>query len=160
MIRLADADDAAAIRRIRNDAVEHSTAIWTSHIQTGTESRLWLAGFLERASMWVAESDGTVVGFACWGPWREKDGYRFTVESSVYVLDSHQGHGLGHALMSALIPAARASGAHVIIANIEAGNHGSIALHRRLGFTLIGTLPDVGTKFDRWLGLTIMHLAL
>ena len=43
-----------------------------------------------------------------------------------------------------------------MIANIEAGNSASVALHSRLGFELVGTAQEVGTKFGRWLDLAIM----
>jgi phosphinothricin acetyltransferase len=62
--------------------------------------------------------------------------------------------------MTTLIPAAREAGAHVLVANIEASNDASIALHRRLGFVTAGTVREVGTKFDRWLDLTIMQLVV
>ena len=55
---------------------------------------------------------------------------------------------------------AKESGAHAMVANIEARNVASIRLHQRLGFETIGTLREVGTKFGRWLDLTIMQLSL
>ncbi len=159
-VRIAGERDARAIRTIRNRAIDQTTAIWTSRTQTITEARAWLAEHLARQSMYVAEIDGQVVAFACWGPWHQKEGYRPTVENSVYVLDVYQGRGIGRRLMTSLIPAARDAGAHTIVANIEAANHSSLALHKSLGYATIGTLPQVGTKFGRWLDLTIMHLAL
>jgi phosphinothricin acetyltransferase len=159
-VRLAEEHDSKAIRTIRNHAIDQTTAIWTTHTQTSAEARAWLAEHLARRSMYVAEVDGQVVGFACWGPWHQKEGYRHTVENSVYVLDAYRGHGIGHQLMTALITAARDAGAHAIVANVEAANDSSLALHRRLGYATIGTLPQVGTKFGRWLDLTIMHLPL
>ena len=159
-VRLAAADDSEAIRGIRNAAINDTVAIWTAHALDAHESRVWLEDYLAREAIWVAVVDGHVVGFACFGPWREKEGYRFTVETSVYILDGYQGRGAGRALMSEVIPAVRASGAHVIVVNIEASNTASIELHRQFGFTVIGTLSEVGNKFGRWLDLTIMQLRL
>lgn len=120
----------------------------------------WLAEHLERGSCFVAEHERAVVGFACWGPWRPREGYRLTVEDSIYLSAGHQGQGVGRMLLRALIDSARAAGKHVMIADIEAGNTASVGLHQRLGFEMIGTLAEVGTKFDRWLDLTILRLAL
>jgi phosphinothricin acetyltransferase len=159
-IRLAEADDAEEIRVIRNDVIAHSTAVWTNEPMTPHDGRAWLAENLARRSAYVAEAGGRVIGYANWAPWRPKDGYRHTVEDSVYLVSGFQGRGLGADLLSALIAGARESGAHVMMACIEASNARSVALHERLGFELVGTAREVGTKFGRWLDLTMMHLAL
>ena len=57
-------------------------------------------------------------------------------------------------LMKALIIEARDIGKHVMVAGIEAQNHASIHLHQTLGFVTTGQMPQVGTKFGRWLDLT------
>ena len=159
-IRLAESTDAEAIRVIRNDVIEHSTAMWTTEPVSAGSGRSWLAENLARRSAYVAEADGHVIGYANWAPWRSKDGYRHTVEDSVYLTDGHQGRGLGAELLGTLITAAGDSGAHVMMASIESSNTRSVALHERLGFELVGTAREVGTKFGRWLDLTMMRLAL
>ena len=159
-VRRATVADGEAIRAIRNAAVEESTAIWTGVQQTPDEARAWLSAHLERGSVFVAETDSTVAGFACWEPWRPKEGYRHTVGDSIYLADGHRGRGHGRALLEVLVASARASGAHVMVADIESGNEASIQLHRRLGFETVGQLSEVGTKFGRWLDLTIMQLML
>jgi L-amino acid N-acyltransferase len=159
-IRAAEPGDCEAIRAIRNDVIAHSTAMWTTRQVTPEDGRQWLAENLARRSVYVAEADGAPVGFANWSPWRPKDGYRHTVEDSVYVTDGHQGRGLGAQLLRALIDGAAQSGAHVMMACIEATNTRSVALHERLGFQTVGTAREVGTKFGRWLDLTMMSLAL
>ena len=159
-IRLADAADTEAIRAIRNDVIEHSTAMWTTETVSPGAGRAWLAENLARRSAYVAEAGGEVIGFANWAPWRPKDGYRHTVEDSVYLTAGHQGQGLGAELLQTLIDGASESGAHVMMASIEAANARSVALHQRLGFELVGTAREVGTKFGRWLDLTMMRRPL
>ncbi|MCZ0991301.1 GNAT family N-acetyltransferase [Streptomyces diastatochromogenes] len=159
-VRPAHPGDAESIRAIRNHAIEHSTALWTQTPQSPTEGAAWLATHLERGSAFVADVDGEVAGFAVYGPWRELDGYRHTVEDSVYVREGRHGLGIGFALLASLITAARDAGHHVVIAGIEAENTSSIRLHERFGFHHVGTVPEVGTKFGRWLDLTIMRLPL
>jgi phosphinothricin acetyltransferase len=159
-IRLAEDADAEAIRAIRNDVIEHSTAMWTTEQLSPGDARAWLAENLARRSAYVAESDRQVIGYANWAPWRPKDGYRHTVEDSVYLTEAHQGHGLGAELLRTIIAGAGDSGAHVIMACIESSNTRSVALHERLGFELVGTAREVGTKFGRWLDLTMMRLPL
>ena len=159
-IRLAEPGDTEAIRAIRNHVIEHSTAIWTTHLLSPDDGRAWLAENLARRSAYVAEADGEVIGFANWAPWRPKDGYRHTVEDSVYLTEGHQGQGLGAELLHTLIDGAAESGAHVMMASIEAANARSVALHQRLGFEVVGTAREVGTKFGRWLDLTMMRRPL
>ena len=101
-----------------------------------------------------------MLGYASFGDWRAFDGYRHTVEHSVYVRSDRRGGGIGTALMRVLIARARALGKHVMVAGIEAGNAGSIALHERLGFERVGLMPQVGTKFGRWLDLAFLQLVL
>ncbi|WP_461064250.1 GNAT family N-acetyltransferase [Streptomyces pseudoechinosporeus] len=160
-VRPAHLDDTEAVISIRNHAIEHSTALWTQTPQSPTEGVAWLAAHLDRGSAFVAETEGEVAGYAVYGPWREElDGYGHTVENSVYVREGCHGLGIGSALMTALISSARQAGHHVMIADIEAGNTASIRLHERFGFRHVGTVPEVGTKFGRWLDLTIMSLPL
>jgi phosphinothricin acetyltransferase len=159
-VRSAHSGDVEAIRAIRNHAIEHSTALWTQTPQSPAEAVTWLAAHLERGSAFVAEAEGEVVGFAVYGPWRALDGYRHTVEDSVYVREGRHGLGVGSALLGALVGAAREAGHHVMIAGIEAGNSASVRLHERFGFEHVGTIREVGTKFGRWLDLTLMRLPL
>lgn len=161
IIRDAVEADLVAIRDIYNHAVEHTTAIWNDVLIDVDNRRAWLE--LRRAKgfpVLVAEVDGRVAGYASYGDWRAFDGYRHTVEHSVYVDKDSRGAGLGKALMLALIERARAADLHVMIAAIEAGNTASIALHERLGFRLVGIHREVGQKFGRWLDLAAMELML
>ena len=159
-IRPVAVDDAEAIRAIRNDVIEHSTAMWTTRLLTPEDGQAWLTENLTRRSAYVAEDADAVIGFANWAPWRPKDGYRYTVEDSVYLVGGHQGQGIGAELLRTLIAGARDAGAHVMMASIEATNAPSVALHARHGFEVVGTAREVGRKFGRWLDLTMMRLAL
>lgn len=161
MIRDATSADAAAIAAIYNDAVLTTTAIW-NEVTVDAQNRVdWMAARVAGGfPVLVAEVGGAVVGYASYGPWRAFDGYRLTVEHSVYVAAGHRGRGLARALMQALIGRARAAGLHVMIAGIEAENRPSIALHESLGFANARTLRQVGQKFGRWLDLTFLELRL
>ena len=161
-IRDAEVRDIPAILAIYNDAVINTTAIWNEKIADEASRIAWLED-RRRASypVIVAEepTDG-VLGYASFGDWRAWDGYRHTVEHSVYVSKDARGAGIGAGLMVDLIARARAMGKHVMIAGIESENEPSIRLHLKLGFTHAGCLREVGTKFGRWLDLTFLQLSL
>ncbi len=78
----------------------------------------------------------------------------------MYVHPQHQGKGLGRALLAQLINEARHIGKHVMVAGIESQNQASLNLHAALGFVTTAQMPQVGTKFGRWLDLTFMQLQL
>lgn len=161
-IRDARPADAEGIAAIYNDAVAHTTAIWNDATVDAADRAAWIAA--RQASGYpvlVAVDQGdTVVGYASFGDWRPFDGYRHTVEHSVYVRSDQRGGGIGRALMLTLIERARRLGKHVMVAGVEAGNEGSLRLHERLGFEHAGTLRQVGTKFGAWLDLTFLQLTL
>lgn len=161
-IRDARPADAEGIAAIYNDAVAHTTAIWNDATVDAADRAAWIAA--RQASGYpvlVAVDRGdTVVGYASFGDWRPFDGYRHTVEHSVYVRSDQRGGGIGRALMLTLIERARGLGKHVMVAGVEAGNEGSLRLHERLGFEHAGTLRQVGTKFGAWLDLTFLQLTL
>ena len=160
---ILDADEAnlPGILAIYNDAVQNTTAIWNETLVDLANRRAWL---LERQAqgfpVLVALDAGEVLGYASYGTWRSFEGFRRTVEHSVYVRRDQRGQGLGLRLMQALIERARAADLHVMIAAIEAENASSIRLHQRLGFVVTGQMPQVGRKFERWLDLTFMQLIL
>ena len=106
----------------------------------------------------MEDEQGILAGYATYGPWRAWDGYRHTVEHSVYVEKDHRGQGIGKMLMQALISEARQADIHVMVAGIEAGNEASIKLHEKLGFKDAGRLSEVGTKFGKWLDLAFLQL--
>jgi phosphinothricin acetyltransferase len=159
-VRDADTTHIDGIVAIYNDAVENTTAIWNEKTVDAANRSAWLA---ERQRVGypvlvAIDAQGEVAGYASFGDWRAFDGYRHTVEHSVYVRQDCRGAGIGKALMLALIERARGIGKHVLIAAIEAGNTGSIELHKKLGFEPVGLLSEVGTKFGVWLDLVFLQL--
>ena len=103
MVRPATQDDLSAILAIYNDAVLNSTAIWNDRVVDLENRRAWL---LDRQSrnypVLVAEDGGKVIGYSSFGDFRPFDGYRLTVEHSVYVANSARRNGFGRALVEAL----------------------------------------------------------
>jgi L-amino acid N-acyltransferase YncA len=108
----------------------------------------------------VAELEGYIVGFSYAAPFRPRAGYRFTVEDSIYVRADCKGHGVGKSLLMELIVACKIRNCHSMVACICGVNPPSLALHTSLGFVQIGTLPEAGKKFGRWLDLAILQRLL
>lgn len=160
-IRDAAAADLPAMLAIYNHAVVHSTASYDYQPRSLERQQAWFASKHDGGyPVLVAERAGEVAGFASYGPFRAWDGYRFTVEHSVYVSERHRRQGIASALLQVLVQRARAQGFHLMVGAIDADNAGSIELHRRLGFVEAGVLREAGYKFERWLDLAFMTLKL
>jgi L-amino acid N-acyltransferase len=108
----------------------------------------------------VIDTEGRLLGFASYGPFRSFPAYKYTVEHSVYVHHQHRGRGLGKALLTRLIHTAEARGFHAMIGVIDAANHASLELHTQLGFERCGEMRQVGFKFGRWLDLVLCQKLL
>jgi phosphinothricin acetyltransferase len=161
IIRDATSADLDALLEIHNEAIRNSRAIWIDLEVERSEREAWFAQHrADGHPVLVAEVDGAVAGFAAYGWYRPRPGYRFTVENSVYLRPEAQRLGIGRALMVEIITLARVAGMHSMIAGIEASNTGSITLHESLGFVEVGRLPEVGIKYGDWLDLVLMQLTL
>ena len=109
----------------------------------------------------VAEARGKILGFAYAAAYRSRPAYRFTVEDSVYVADGLGGHGIGSALLGELIARCKGGPWRQMLAVVgDSANSGSIALHRRFGFELVGILRSVGFKHGRWIDTPLLQRAL
>lgn len=160
-IRDATEADLPALRDIYNHALLHTTAIWNDDVVDVENRRAW---FQARATqgypILVAEIDGRVAGYASFGDFRVQDGFRATVENSIYVIPEAQGKGVARALMAALVDRARACGKHVMIAAVHDDNTASMQLHQALGFRTTGVLHEAGQKFGKWVNLVFLELRL
>jgi L-amino acid N-acyltransferase len=160
-VRDAVRGDVGAITDIYNEAVRHTTASWDLE-PVSLQSRLdWYDTKI--AGNWpvlVAEEAGAVVGWASFSQFRDKPGYRHSVEHSLYVRQDHQGRGVGSRLLTALVVEARRRGLHTMVGGVSGDNPGSIAFHEKHGFAVVARFPQVGRKFDRWLDLVFLQLLL
>ncbi len=160
-IRPAGPADAEAIAAIYNHAVRETTATFDTEQKTAEDRRKWLATRRPEHPVLVAEdASGSVVGWGALSPWSDRCSYRGTVEMSVYVDPTKLRRGIGSALAKALLAGAPARGIHVVLSRICTENAASMAMSEQLGFTFVGTMHDVGRKFDRWLDVALFELIL
>ena len=108
----------------------------------------------------VAVIGGKVVGFASVSPYRIRPGYSTTVEDSIYIDTRFRGQGVGKQLLSRIVERAAIHGFHACMARVVAGHEASIALHRSVGFFVVGTEKEVGRKFGKWLDVVLLECLL
>ena len=162
IIRAATLVDIPAIAAIYGHSVATETASFEFEPPTEAEMARRMTAFLEAGFPYlVAESGGTVLGYAYASNWRPRIGYNHTVEDSLYIAPDVQRQGVGRALLRALIAECEALGFRQMIAVIGDSRHAaSIALHEREGFTVVGRLPALGHKFGLWLDSVLMQRSL
>ena len=153
---------APEILAILNDAIATTTALYDYHPRTAAMMQAWMDN-KERGQypvIGVVSDQDRLLGFATYGPFRNWPAYKYTIEHSLYVDRDYRGQGLGRLLLVELIAAARRQSFHALVGGIDAENSASIALHRRMGFELCGTIRHAGFKFGRWLDLQFYELLL
>ena len=160
-LRTAEARDAEAIAEIYNYEVTHGVSTFDLTLRSVEEQRAWISARGGAFSVIVADDTLLgVVGFAALSTYRDRAGYRTTVENSIYVHRDQQRRGIGKLLLVRLLDIARDSGFHTVIARIEASSEGSLALHTSLGFIKVGIEREIGRKHGRWLDSIIMQKML
>ena len=161
-IRPAAVADLPAITAIYDHAVCTGTATFELDPPDLAEMTRRYRALTENHSPYlVATLGGVVGGYAYAGSYRPRPAYRFTVEDSIYLAPENHRRGIGTALLHDLIARSEAQGYRQMIAVIgDSANTGSIALHARAGFEMVGTHPNVGFKFGRWLDSVLMQRSL
>jgi phosphinothricin acetyltransferase len=160
MIRLCATNDAAAIAEIYNHHVRKTIVTFEEVPVAVEEMAQRILDVSERWPWLVADDGGRVVGFAYAAAWKARSAYRFSVETTVYIAESHQGRGLGRALYSQLIEDLRARKLHSAVGGIALPNPASVALHEKLGFKKIAQFVEIGRKLDRWIDVGYWQLIL
>ena len=161
-IRPTTAADLPAITEIYAHAVRYGTATFELIPPDLAEMTRRFGVLMEGGFPYsVAALEGRVIGYAYAGAYRPRPAYRFTVENSVYLEPAIHRRGIGLQLLQGLIAESEARGYRQMIAVIgDSANAGSIGVHARTGFQMIGTHPNVGFKFGRWLDTVMMQRAL
>jgi phosphinothricin acetyltransferase len=161
LVRAATPADIPFVTAIYGKFVATSTATFETIVPDEAEMvKRWQATVDRGLPYLVAQLEGYIVGFCYAAQFRPRDGYRYTVEDSIYVRPDCIGHRVGTALLSELIAQCKARGCHSMIACICGVNPPSVALHSSLGFSQVGLLPEAGIKFGEWLRLLIMQRTL
>ena len=161
IIRRAERNDVPAMREIFNDVLRNSNSIYREEEVDLAERYAWFDEKMEHGyPLFGAYEGDKLIGYAGYGSWRAAQGYRKTVELTIYVDNKYRGTGVGSLLMQTIIDQAKLDGYHVMLGAIDADNKGSIEFHKRFGFTETARMPEVALKNGQWLNLVFMQLNL
>jgi phosphinothricin acetyltransferase len=98
----------------------------------------------------AVDKEGTVLGWAAAGAVPDRCVYAGVVEHSVYVDPAAWGGGCGRLLLEALIQRCEAEGIWTVQSGILPENTGSLALHVRSGFRVVGRRERLGLHHGPW----------
>lgn len=144
--------DLPGITALYNHYVLTSPATFDIGERTLDDRRAWAGtyGTSGPHRLLVGAVGDDVLAYATSGPFRPKEAYATSVETSVYVRADATGRGLGRALYAALFEALAGQDVHRAYAGITRPNPASVALHLGFGFRSVGVFTEQGRKFGRW----------
>ena len=151
IIRPAVEDDLSDIAAIYAHEIANSVATFDLEPPTLAYWHQRLVGQQAGDHLLVAvDTDEDVVGYAYSWSYRPRPAYGRTRETSIYLDPSVRGQGIGRRLYPALLDTMTHSGVHTAVALVALPNPSSAALHKACGFEHVGTMREVGFKFDQW----------
>ncbi|HCK40807.1 MAG: N-acetyltransferase [Planctomycetaceae bacterium] len=156
-IRSAGAMDAASLLEIYRPYIDSSTTSFELRIPAVGEFADRIQNAVEKWSWLLAEVEGQPVGYAYGSTHRVREAYAYSVETSVYVLESYHRRGIANALYENLFAQLQERGYVSAFAGITLPNDPSVKFHKQFGFKPIGIFPRVGFKFDTWLDVEWLY---
>jgi phosphinothricin acetyltransferase len=153
-------DDLPAIVGILNYAAANSIAQFDTRPVSVAGRSEWFGRFSAAGPyrLLVARRGDQVLGYACSQRYRDHEAFRETVEVSIALDVSSRGQGVGTALYRALFDSlALEPSVHVALAGIALPNEASVALHRKFGFTEVGTFREYAIKNGQYISSAWMQ---
>jgi phosphinothricin acetyltransferase len=157
----ATGDDVDAINRIYNRLIVDSHVSFDTEPWSYQQRSGWLADRIRRGyPVLVARDSDVIVGVAWSGPFRDREAYALSVETTIAVDPASTGIGIGSHLYGQLIDQLRDLGFHRCYGVVALPNDASVALHHKLGFTEVGVLDESGYKDGSFVSTVLLELKL
>lgn len=150
MIRLATPGDAAAILAIYGPYITDTSLTFETEVPDEDAFAERIRSYLMHWPWLVCEVDGEVAGYAYGSRYRERAGYQWCVECSVYIHDHFHGRGIARALYNALFRLLKVQGYFNVYAVINLPNEPSVRFHESCGFRHFASYEKVGYKLGAW----------
>ena len=157
-VRAATRADANAIANIYNEGIRGRGATFETRERTAADILTWFDD--PRFPILVAEQDGQVVGWAAASQYRARECYAGIAEYSIYVANSHHGHGIGNLLMPAFLRALEDAGFWKVLSRLFPENAASRALCARHGFREVGVYQSHAKLDGQWRDTLIVERLL
>jgi phosphinothricin acetyltransferase len=149
-IRLANESDAAGILAIYAPYIANTSFTFETEIPNEQAFSERINSYLQYWPWLVCETDGKIAGYAYGSKYRERTGYQWCVECSVYIHDEFLRSGVGRALYTPLFELLKQQGYRNVYAVINLPNDRSVNFHESCGFKYFATYENVGYKLGKW----------
>jgi phosphinothricin acetyltransferase len=161
-VRYAVPEDLPALTAIYNHYVVHTAATFDIEPVEVSARQVWFNHYGPTGPhrLLVAVQGDELVGYATSSTFRPKPAYDRSIEVTVYLHPQATASGIGTALYTRLFAELRDEPLHRAYAVIALPNPASVALHAKFGFVEIGTMTEVGRKYDQWWDVLMMQRPL
>lgn len=152
-VEFAKKSDLESIIDIYNHYIKVTAITFDQSPWTLEECFSWFQQFSESSpySLWVFRKDsGEIAGFCSSKKFKEKISYQSSVEVSIYLDSSSSKRGIGGEMYQNLFTHLEHWKVHRAIALITLPNKISLNFHKKFGFENVGTLSEIGFKFDKY----------
>tara|TARA_B100001989_G_scaffold222766_1_gene176342 strand:- start:103 stop:606 length:504 start_codon:yes stop_codon:yes gene_type:complete len=151
--------DIEAVNLLYNYYIRNTAFTFDIKEKTLSEKKEWSKIFKKDSPYQciVAYENNILVGFASSRPFRDKEAYNSSIETSVYISHNYIGKGYGKLLMEDLFIKIDGYNVNRVYAFITEPNSASEKLHLLLGFKKIGVLNNVGKKFGKFWNVGIFE---
>jgi phosphinothricin acetyltransferase len=145
-LRPLNRGDWSNVRRIYEEGIDSGHATFETSSPSWEE---WDSKHVDACRL-VAEEDGRLVGWAALWPASDRCVYGGVAEVSVYVTPSAQGKGIGTRLLRELVSRSEKEGFWTLQAGIFPENKGSVRIHEKCGFRVVGRRERLGKMGEVW----------
>lgn len=150
LLRLVNPSDAKAILDIYGPYIQNTSLTFETEVPTVNDFAKRVKKYLEKWPWLVCEINGVITGYAYASLYRERSGYQWSIECSVYIKDEHHQSGIGKALYFSLFEILKRQGYNNVYAVINLPNDKSVAFHEKCGFSHFAIYEKVGYKLGQW----------
>jgi len=160
IIRPATLRDCSVITSINNEHILAGGSSMVMEPRPVAYFEQMMNNFTNRELIECLEVDGEVLGFGLIKRYSDREGYRTTCETAIYLRSNKIRMGLGTKIKLSLIERCKEFGYHHLVAKIVTSNKASIAYNKQLGYEVVGIQKEVGKIDNKWVDVTIMQLIL
>ncbi|MDB2618149.1 GNAT family N-acetyltransferase [Alphaproteobacteria bacterium] len=157
-IDIATKKDLNRIVEIYNWAIENTSATFDTDIKTIQSQLGWFESHDEKHPIIVARENGQVLAWGSISPWSDRCAYSGTGEISFYVDPDFHCKGIGFNILKRLIEIGKEKNFRTLVSRISGKSEASVHLHKKLGFSNIGTMKNVGKKFGEIIDVHLMQI--
>ena len=152
-IRRIEDHDWDDVRRIYADGIATGNATFETEVAPRADlEQRWVAG-----QVFVAETDGRVVGWSSVSPASARHCYRGVGETSVYVDGAARAQGIGKRLVEHQITAAETAGFWTLQTSIYPENRASLRIHEAAGFRVVGRRERIAQLNGLWRDTVVLE---